>query len=209
MSGCPTALRRIGALSAALVLAFLVVAPMAAAGAASAMNMAAPSAATLGQQVTLQARLVDNSGKPIANAVVDFVSPATFLGTSGDVVVAWATTDKTGLASATWQVRRNGALTIRAVFAGDTKHGPAQATAKMTVTGDRQLYVPQAGVQVPLLNKAPVAALAGLWPALSAWPVLAVLLTVWGLYATAVAFLYRIARSGAAESGEAPVAGDA
>lgn len=176
-----------------VVTALALSAPLAAASQPTAISIGAPATAELGQQVTLQARLVNGAGQPIAKAQVIFVSPATFLGTSGDVVVASATTDKTGLATADWQVRRNGTLAVRAEFSGDDQYASSQAATQMIVSGSQQLYVQHAGVRIPGLNEAPVSALSGLWPRLSGWPIAAALLIVWSLYGATVFLIFRIA----------------
>jgi len=176
-----------------VVTAFALSAPLAAASQPTAISIGAPATADLGQHVVLQARLINSAGQPIVKAQVVFISPATFLGTSGDVVIASATTDKTGLATADWQVRRNGTLSIRAEFRGDDQYATSQAAAQMAVSGSQQLYVQQAGVRIPGLNAAPVPALSGLWPRLSGWPIAAVLLIVWSLYGVTVFLLFRIA----------------
>lgn len=169
-----------------------VTAPLAAASQPSAISIGAPATAQLGQHVTLQARLINSAGAPIAKARIVFVSPATFLGTSGDVVVASATTDKTGLATADWQVRRTGTLSIRAEFHGDDQYAPSKVAAPIVVSGSQQLYVQHAGVRIPGLNDAPVSGLSGLWPRLSGWPIAAALLIVWSLYGVTVFLIFRI-----------------
>lgn len=196
MTARPFARRCRAAATIALGLALmaLLAAPDAlAAGAATAISIAVPGNARLGQTVTLQARMIDSTGALVANAQIEFVSPATFLGTSGDVVIAEATTDKAGLATAQWQVRRTGTLTVRAEYRGDSRYAPSQASAQIAVTGSQQLYVQQAGVQIPGLNTAPTPAMAGLWPRLSGWPIALALLIVWSLYGATVFLIFRIA----------------
>ncbi len=178
----------------------------------TAMSIGAPSGARLGEKVTLQARLVDSSGAPMPEAKVVFVRPsAEFLSATDDVVIADAVTDKQGLAVATYEVRSSGQLPISAEFQGDERHAASKADAQMSVGGAAQpLYVQQAGVRIPILNSAPpmgptmgseeqplfglLSVISGLWPRLSFWPIAAVLLVVWSLYASVVRLLFRIAR---------------
>ena len=165
----------------------------------SAMSIAVPPSATLGQTILLQARLVDSQAQPIAKAPVNFTVQQTFLNVSGDIVVAGGITDDTGLAKAEWQVRTNGDLSVKAVYRGDVTHGAASVGAPLTVTGSQQLYSSKAGVRVPLLNSPPLAALSGLWPQASGWPILLALIIVWSLYGRVVALLLQVAQAGSAE----------
>ncbi len=160
----------------------------------SAIAVAAPDTATLGQTILLQARLVGAGGAPLAKATVLFVVPQTFLHVSGDEVVAQGVTDDTGLVKAQWQVRSSGDLAVTAQYRGDASHGPASASATISVAGSRQLYVQDAGVRIPLLNSPPLAMLGQLWPRASGWPIALALLIVWSLYARVVTLLLKIAR---------------
>ena len=165
----------------------------------SAMSIAVPPTATLGQTILLQARLVDSRAQPIAKAPVDFTVQQTFLNVSGDVVVAKGITDDTGLAKAEWQVRTSGDLAVKAVYRGDASHGTATVSGPLAVGGSQQLYSSTAGVRVPLLNWPPLAALSRLWPQASCWPILLALAIVWSLYGRVAALLLHVARAGTAE----------
>jgi hypothetical protein len=179
--------------SALMVVASVVVPPANAAGTErTAMAIAVPANANLGQQVSLQARLVSEAG-PIPKAKVSFVVPATFLNNSADVVVAEATTDSQGLASTDFQARTTGSITVKAQFQGDDRYAASEATTTLEVSGSQQLYVQEAGIQLGGLNAAPLGQ-SGAWPhwSLSGWPIAAVLIIVWSLYGTAVYFMSRI-----------------
>jgi hypothetical protein len=165
---------------------------------ASAISLGAPTTATLGQTVTLQAVLVDDQGTPIAKAPVYFVVPMSFLNTDSDVVVAQGLTDSNGLVSTTWQVRSSGTLAISAQFRGDEQHGASTASAQLVVTGDQQLYIDDQGVLVPFLSTAPIPALAGFWPRLTPWPVVLALVIVWSLYGRVAFMLFSMVRKSAA-----------
>lgn len=184
----------------------------------TAISLGAPTTATLGEMVTLQARLIDSAGSPIARAKVSFVSPQRFLNVDDEVVVAEGVTDEQGLAVADWQVRTSGDLTVEAVFRGNERYAPSKAAAQMRVVGDRQLYVEDRGVQVPGLNVAPVAAAEPLWPRLNAWPIVLALLVVWSLYLRVAVLLLQVVRQGAwasamshrqAAAAPAPISGGA
>jgi hypothetical protein len=168
----------------------------------TAISLGAPTSATLGDTVTLQARLVDNQGAPIAKAPVDFVVPLSFLNVDGDVVVARGVTNAEGLVATTWQVRSSGTLAISAKFPGDDQHGPATASAQLTVTGGQQLYVDDQGVMVPFLSAAPIPALASLFPRLTPWPLVLALIIVWSLYGRVAFLLFRMVRQSAARKEE-------
>ena len=170
----------------------------------TAMSIGTPTTAGMGQTVTLQARLVDDTGSPIEKAAIDFVTPTSFLSGSGDVVVARAVTDKQGLAVARYQVRSAGQTTVRAEYKGDDRYAATTATAQMTIVGTDQLYTQKAGVAIPFLNEPPafVSAL-GIspqsLPRLSGWPIAATLLVVWSLYGFVVTLIFRVALAGARE----------
>jgi hypothetical protein len=165
----------------------------------AAVAIAVPDTASVGQTVLLQARLVSSGSAPIAKATVDFTVQQTFLNVNSDVVVAQGVTDDTGLARAQWQVRTSGDLAVKAVYRGGQTYGPATASGAMTASGNQQLYTPTAGVRVPFLNWPPLAALAGLWPHASAWPIALALAIVWSLYARVATLLFRVSRDARGE----------
>ncbi|MHB8533727.1 MAG: Ig-like domain-containing protein, partial [Solirubrobacteraceae bacterium] len=158
---------------------------------------AIPPQAGLGQLIQAQARLVDSSGAPIAKATVTFATPLSFLEGTSDVVLAEAVTDAGGVATAEFELRTSGALTIHAAFKGDTRYAPSTVSAPITITGDTQLYVQRAGVRIPGINAPPpaVPAAASLWPEMSGWPIALVLIVVWSLYAFVALLVARIARA--------------
>lgn len=190
---------------------------------AAVIGIGAPPTAELGEQVTLQARLVDDSGDPIAGAAVIFTDPSRFLNARSDVVVAQATTDSQGLAVAHYETRQTGPRVISAEFRGNERHGPTKARAEMVVADtDRQLYVERAGVQIPGLNTPPplgpqmlglappfafLADLATLGPPLSGWPIAMALSIVWLLYTYVVALMFRVATITVGPAVPSPTAG--
>ena len=164
---------------------------------ATRITAAVPPEAGLGQLIDAQARLVDSSGAPIVKATVTFAMPLSFLEGSGDVVLAAAVTDKSGVANAEFELRSSGALTIHAAFGGNDRYAPSTASAPITITGDTQLYVQRAGVRIPGMNVAPPAipAAARLWPEMSGWPIALVLIVVWSLYGFVALLVARISRA--------------
>jgi hypothetical protein len=172
-------------------------------GLPTAIAVAAPSSAQLGQAVTVKAKLVDGAGNVFPNARVDFTSPETFLNNTGDMVVASALTDDQGVATAQFQARRSGPLTVKAVFRGDGGYAPSEASAELTVSGSSQLYTQEVIPSVPGINASPIGSFGTAsntrW-LLTGWPIAGVLIVVWSSYASAVFFMSRIA----AATGEGP-----
>jgi hypothetical protein len=175
---------------------------------ATALRIGAPDHANLGERVTVQAVLADSAGKPIAKATIYFVTPASFLSGSGDMLLAQAVTDKNGQAVTEFENNVAGALNIRAEFRGDDRYAPADAETQINIAGEQQVYVQHVGVHIPGLNEAPPAPVVAslerpfagvtpdvqaLWPSLSGWPVALVLMIVWSLYVFAVVLIFRIA----------------
>ncbi len=194
-----------------LALLLLVALPLAALAAGSeptSLTIAVPPSASLGQVALARVTLTDATGQPIPKATILLTAPLSFLQGSGDVVIADATTDAKGVAIAEFDIRTEGALAIKAVFAGDERYAASSASATVSIAGDGQLYAQAAGVQLPGLNTSPGAifspagsgqanvgvlpGLAALWPALSGWPIALALMTIWSFYAMVAGLLFRI-----------------
>lgn len=203
ISQLATGLRGVG-LALLIGLAWPAISLAQTAPAASAISIGAPTTATLGQRVTLQAHLVDAQGAPIAKAPIAFTVPLSFLNVDGDVAVAHGVTNDQGLIAATWRVRSSGTLGITAEFTGDADHGPAKASSQVVVSGNQQLYIPDQGVQVPGLSVAPIPALAGLWPRLIPWPIVVALFIVWGLFGRVAFLMFRLVQQSAPKKEERP-----
>jgi hypothetical protein len=170
-----------------------------------------------GSPITVQAVLADSQGHPISKAVIYFTAPASFLKTTGDIVLAQAVTNADGQAVAQFANDFSGTITLRAEFRGDAQYAPSNATVQAGAAAAGQVYVEHVGVDIPGFNVPPVvggpraslqspqSGIAGfvqsLWPAMNGWPLAAVLLIVWSMYLFAVTFVYRVAKSGS-ESGE-------
>ena len=162
------------------------------------LTVTAPASATLGDQVTVQAKLTSAAG-PIVKATVQFVIPTTFLNGSGDMVVAHGVTDGQGQTTGTFEARSTGSLQMKVVFSGNDTYAATTATASsaMAVTGNEQLYVPDIGIRLRGLNTTPTGQATGFsrW-FLSGWPIGAVLTLIWSLYAAAVYFMSRVVAEG-------------
>ncbi len=204
----------------ALLLGFLLFAPQTV-GAQSQLEatqivVGAPSQATLGQPLTVQAVLVDSKGHPISKAVIYFTAPITFLGDTNNMVLAQAMTNGKGQASAQIVDDFSQPITLNAEFRGDTQYAPSNAATQISVAGEQQVYNDHIGVDIPGFNVPPVVGgpqlslqpqpgivgfIQSLWPAMNGWPVAAVLFIVWSMYLLAVRFVFRVAALGN-ESGD-------
>ncbi len=191
---------------------------------ATKITLSVSKTARLGQNVQLTAQLKDASGAPISGAKIAFVVPDTFfLGATSDVLIGEVQTNKEGVAETEYQGRNTGWLAFRADFRGNERNAASRATGRILIDElPRQLYTAHAGVQVPGLNAppnsrvlneehgeeielgealTPPSGVATLWPMLSAWPIVLVLLIVWSMYAIAVRQMFRIA---SARDGDLP-----
>jgi len=210
------------ALVTALLLCLLLFAPQAARAQSQLEStqivVGAPSQATLGQPLTIQAVLADGNGHPISKAVIYFTVSTTFLGDTNDMVVGQAVTNGKGQASAQIVVDLFGSVTLNAEFQGDTQYASSNATTQISMTGEHQVYNDHIGVDIPGFNVPPVIGgpqasiqsqasivrfIQSLWPAMNGWPVAAVLLIVWSMYLLAVRFVFRVAALGKETGGPA------
>ena len=121
----------------------------------TAIAVAVPASATLGEVVTVQARLVSSAG-PLPDAQVSFAIPTSFLNAESDVIVARGTTDKEGLAVASFEARRTGAVEVKATFEGSIDYASATASGPLSITGTQQLYLPDVGIRLRGLNSTPI-----------------------------------------------------
>ncbi len=175
------------------------------------IKVTVPAQLDLGQRVSIQAVLLDNTGRPVPKALVYFTSPGAFLNVSGSMVVAQALTNKSGQAVAEFESSVSGSITLQAEFRGNDRYAASSAAAQISVQGDQQLYVDHVGVQIPGLNVSPVSTdmlseqspiysviplIVGLWPALTGWPIAVVLIVVWALYLVVVRLIFRVTAAG-------------
>jgi Bacterial Ig-like domain (group 1) len=182
------------------------------------ISVNAPAQSNVGQRLTVQAVLVDNSGSPIPKATVYFTTQAEFLHNSGDVVLAQAVTNNKGQAIAHFTDDFSGTITLQAEFRGDAQYASSNTTTQIDIAGQNQVYAEHVGVNIPGFNVPPgippMASvqlpelnawhfIANLWPAMNAWPIAAALIIVWSLYLVAVSFVFRIATSKNEDKGSA------
>lgn len=164
----------------------------------TALAVTAPANATLGEQVTVQARLGMSSG-PIAKATVLFAVPTNFLNSPGDMIVGSGITDSDGLASVQFEARMTGSLQVKAIFAGNDTYAASSGTAPLSVGGSQQLYKPDLGIRLRGITATPIGedSSVGHW-LLSGWPIGALLIVIWSAYAAAIFFMSRISAEGTA-----------
>jgi len=158
----------------------------------STLKVAAPTTVSVGQNVTVEARLTGAAG-PIVKAKVEFVVPTGFLKASSDMSVGTGITDGDGLATATFQARMTGDLQVKAVFAGDNTYAASTGTTPMSVGGSKQVYVPDVGIRLRGVTSSPIGqdSTVSHW-LLSGWPIGALLVLIWSTYGAAVFFMSRI-----------------
>ncbi len=205
---------RLATLAALLLILASSTQALATGGEQTALTIAVPPSADLGQTAEVRARLVDASGAGIPKATILFTARLPFLEGESEVVLADARTDADGVATADFALRSAGTIALSAVFQGDERYAPSRASAKVAVSGSEQLYEQTAGVRLPGLNAGPaqipvfqnggpaIALVQGtskLWPALSGWPIAVVLMIIWSLYGTVVVLLFRITNAGRGE----------
>ncbi len=174
------------------------------------MLIGSPPTVTLGQHVMVQAVLGDSQGRPISKAHIYFTTEAQFLGDQNEVVLAEAVTNSNGQAVAEIVDDFSYSINLRAEFKGDSQYAPSEATMQINAASERQVYSEHVGVAIPGYNvppasvpmasvQAPHPGLAqfvqSLWPAMTGWPVAAVLILVWSMYLLAVMVLLRVPKS--------------
>ncbi len=178
----------------------------------------APPTVNLGKPVTVQAVLADSHGRPISKAQILFTTEARFLGDQNEVVLAEAVTNANGQAVADIVDDFSNGINLRAEFKGDDQYAPSNATIQINAAAGQQVYVEHVGVDIPGYNVPPVRVPAAsiqsphpvlaqfiqnLWPAMTGWPVAAVLLLVWSMYLLTIWILLRVP-AGSVDRGESP-----
>lgn len=148
------------------------------------LQVGMPQEASLGDVVAIEARLTTADGAPIAGAQITFLSPVQLSEeVQGEMEIGVAKTDASGVAVLDYQMRRSGNVEIRARFNGDPTYAAQGAQAFVSVTGEKQLYTPEVGLNVPWLGP---------------WLVALVIAAIWGMYLFVATRVFAIARSGAA-----------
>lgn len=150
------------------------------------LELHAPSEATVGQRIELEATLKDAQGNPVKGAKISFSSPAQFAGFSGEMDIDEAETNAQGIATIEFEARQEGDNKINAHFKGNSTYKASEASRTFLVEGGSQVFFEEAGVKIPYLGP---------------WIIVLVLATVWGLYLTVMALVVRIANSPSASEG--------
>lgn len=140
-------------------------------------------AVDLGDSIHVYARLLDESGKPVAKEEVVLYTSFTFMSTSsGPIEIGRATTDAAGVADIEYLPTRGGSTEVRAEFLGNTKYKSSQAVGTFVARGGQQIYGVQVGITVPFLSK---------------WLLGGLLFIIWTLYLFVVTRVLRIVQDAA------------
>jgi hypothetical protein len=135
-----------------------------------------------GQPIRFEAVLRDADGVAVEGATIEFVTEVAWGNRlRGDVVLATAQTDGSGLARADAELRAAGEARVFARFDGDERLAPQSAEAVVTVAVDGQVYLPSVGIDVPYLT---------------VWWLLVIVGLVWLLYVLVAGRIFAIARAG-------------
>ena len=133
--------------------------------------------------VLLTAILTDAEGGPIADAPVHFALKTTLLDVAGEVIIAEATTDADGVASAEYEPTFGGSMEALARFDGIGFYDESDVTATFEVTQFEPAYVAEVSPLGVLRDWAPVAA--GI-----------VVLGIWFTFGIVIYQVFRVARAG-------------
>ena len=148
---------------------------------ATALELRLPPEGTVGQEMTVSARLTNETGVAVAGAEVAFRWAVKFMNVGSDLELGRTVTDEQGTATLSVVHRGEGEMMITARFDGNTQYGPASATGAVPIQPGPPQYLEKAGVRIPGIN---VYLLAG------------VLGTVWSIYFVVMTLILLIAREG-------------
>ncbi len=95
------------------------------------LTLVVPPSVGIGEEITVEARLVTPDGKPAAGASLTLYQ----VGAVGQRIMARATTDEKGAAQFLHSEFTVADLSLRVAFAGDGRYGPAAADADIAITG--------------------------------------------------------------------------
>ena len=152
------------------------------------VHVSEPTAALVGQPSELDAALTSaDTGAPVAGVSVTFYAHATFGRVDGFMEIGRAVTNSAGVATISYVPRESGTHDIRVDYTGSAGSAVEQATASVAVDGaapQPQMYVQNAGIQIPGLNS---------------WLIMGLLTVVWGTLLFIGVTIIRIARAGRAD----------
>ena len=167
-----------------IVLAGLIGAAIPAGAAAegeSVLTLTAPREALLGEPMPLRVTLHDDTGAPIADAIVRILLPTEFLNKFGRVEVGRVLTGPDGRGLLIYEPRQSGVIGLEAEWAPED--GPLLTAAlESEVFGDRQLVIEEFGNTAPQFEP---------------WLIVGVLTVVWATLFSVTLRIYAIHRESA------------
>ncbi|MFQ5827382.1 MAG: hypothetical protein ACE5IA_08510 [Dehalococcoidia bacterium] len=146
------------------------------------LELRLPTEGAVGQEMTVEARLTDESGVAVIGAEIVFRRVAEYMNATSELEIGRALTDERGVSTVSFVPRSEGQMLITALFVGDNQYGPTSISEEIPIQTGPSQYREEAGVDVPGIN---VSLLAG------------ILGGVWGTYFVVMTLLWLIAREGA------------
>ena len=123
-----------------------------------------PSAATVGESVSLAVDLGTADGAPLAGATVTYYLHMSFAGVEGDGVIGRAVTDAAGVAAIHYLPRVAGLHEVRIEYLAPGATTVEEVLGTFDVAGGEQLYRSAGGVDIPGINPGLLmAVLGGVW----------------------------------------------
>lgn len=123
-----------------------------------------PSAATVGESVSLAVDLGTADGAPLAGATVTYYLHMSFAGVVGEGVIGRAVTDEAGIAAIHYLPRAAGLHEVRIEYLAPGAETVEEVLGTFDVAGGEQLYRSSGGVDIPGINPGLLmAVLGGVW----------------------------------------------
>ena len=123
-----------------------------------------PSAATVGESVSLAVDLGTADGAPLAGATVTYYLHMSFAGVEGDGVIGRAVTDDAGIAAIRYLPRAAGLHEVRIEYLAPNAATVEEVLGTFDVAGGEQLVRSSGGVDIPGINPGLLmAVLGGVW----------------------------------------------
>lgn len=123
-----------------------------------------PSAATVGESVSLAVDLGTADGAPLAGATVTYYLHMSFAGVEGDGVIGRAVTDDAGVAAIHYLPRAAGLHEVRIEYLAPGAATIEEVLGTFDVAGGEQLYRSAGGVDIPGIGPGLLmAVLGGVW----------------------------------------------
>jgi hypothetical protein len=118
---------------------------------ASTMELVVLGEVHRGEQVELQATLLDNSGKPVGGALISFVVPASLF-IDADMHITQVRTNAGGQATIRYTPKLEGDIQVIARTEGGLNYQPTEAAVKMTLEKGITLYNTDWRVRAPFMS---------------------------------------------------------